>query len=158
MPMLHEQIETNYVSGEQMPWMPFAPLSDEVFVKYFRIDPLRGEMLGLMRLPAGTAFPSHYHSGVVIAYTLKGAWRYIEQDWIARAGDTVYEPACSTHTPESVGDEDSEFFFVLSGDLVFQDEAGNPLWRENWKTAIDRYSNYCQANDIEPQDITSFAA
>lgn len=158
MPMLHEQIETNYVSGQEMPWVPFAPLSDEVFMKYFRIDPLRGEVLAVMRFPQGSVFPPHYHSGVVIAHTLKGAWRYTEQRWVAKAGDTVYEPAGSTHTPESVGDEECEVFFVLSGDLIFQDEDGNLLWRENWKTAIDRYTNYCKANGVEPQDITSFAA
>ncbi len=31
MPKLHEQIETSYISGESLPWLPFTPYSDEVY-------------------------------------------------------------------------------------------------------------------------------
>jgi hypothetical protein len=69
---------------------------------------------------------------------------------------TVYETAASSHTPESVGDEDAEVFFVIIGELLFLDEEGNIVARENWKTSIERYEGFCEANGIEAQDLTSF--
>ena len=52
---------------------------------------------------------------------MKGSWRYLEHDWISEAGDTVYETAASSHTPQSVGDDDAEVFFVIVGELLFLD-------------------------------------
>lgn len=152
----YDQIVTSNVKGDSVPWIPFTPYSDEVELKYFKVDPIRGEVVVAMRFPPGIKLPTHYHSGTVIGHTMKGAWRYIEHDWVSEAGDTVYETAGSTHTPESVGDEDAEAFFVVVGDLIFLDEDGNIAARENWRTAIDRYNAYCEDNDIEAQDLTSF--
>ena len=156
MPKVHEQIETNYISGESLPWVPFTPYSDEVTLKYWKIDPVRGEIVVSMRFPPGIALPTHYHTGIVVAHTVRGAWRYIEHDWVSRPGDTVYETAGSSHTPQSVGDEDAEVFFYLIGELEFMDEAGNLLARENAKTSLARYEAYCEANGLEAQDLTSF--
>lgn len=156
MPKVHEQIETNYISGESLPWVPFTPYSDEVTLKYWKIDPVRGEIVVSMRFPPGIALPTHYHTGIVVAHTVRGAWRYIEHDWVSKPGDTVYETAGSSHTPQSVGDEDAEVFFYLIGELEFMDEAGNLLARENAGTSLARYEAYCEANDLEAQDLTSF--
>jgi 2,4'-dihydroxyacetophenone dioxygenase len=158
MPMVHEEIETNYIGSETLPWVPFVPLTDEVQMKYYRIDPVRAEILVSMRFPAGLKLPPHYHTGVVIAHTIKGAWRYVEHDWVSKAGDTVYETAGSSHTPESVGDEDAEVFFYLVGELLFFDENGQLAWQENWKTSIERYTNFCREHGLEVQDITSFTS
>jgi 2,4'-dihydroxyacetophenone dioxygenase len=158
MPLISEEIETNYISAETLPWMPFTPLSDEVSLKYYKIDPVRGEILVSMRFPAGLVLPPHYHTGIVIAHTIRGAWRYIEHDWVSKAGDTVYETAGSSHTPQSVGDEDAEVFFVLVGELLFLDENKQLVWQENWKTSAERYRNYCAENGIDAQDITSFTS
>jgi hypothetical protein len=50
-------------------------------------------------------------------------------------------------------------FFYLVGELLFFDEDGKTvLWQENWKTAIERYTNYCQEHGLEVQDLTSFTA
>ena len=34
-----------------IPWVPFAPYSDEVFLKYHHINPVHGEVLVSMRFP-----------------------------------------------------------------------------------------------------------
>jgi quercetin dioxygenase-like cupin family protein len=156
MAIAHRDIATANVKGELMPWVPFTPYSDEVHLKYFKIDPIHGEIVVAMRFPPGLRLPTHYHTGTVIGHTMRGAWRYLEHDWVSEAGDTVYETAASSHTPESVGDEDAEVFFVIVGELLFLDEEGNIVARENWKTSIDRYQAHCEANGIEVQDLTSF--
>lgn len=151
-----KEIVTSNVKADSVPWVPFTPYSDEVFLKYFKIDPIHGEILVSMRFPPGIQLPTHYHTGTVIGHTIKGAWRYLEHGWVSEAGDTVYETAASSHTPESVGDEGAEVFFVIVGELLFLDEGGNIVARENWKTSIQRYEAYCQANGIGAQDLTSF--
>lgn len=157
MPMLATQeLETNYVDGSELPWVPFTPFTDQVQLKYYKIDPVHGEVVMSMRMPAGVDLPTHYHTGIVILYTVSGAWRYKEHDWIARAGDAVYETAGSSHAPEAL--EDSEIFLTLVGDLLFLDEEGRIIAQENWKTSATRYLGYCEENGIEPQAITSFEA
>lgn len=157
MPLIEEELGTGYVSGDDMPWMPFIPLSEEVEIKYYAIDPVRGEMVVSMKFPKGIQLAPHYHTGTVIIHTVKGAWRYLEHDWVSKAGDTVYETAGSSHTPESCGDEDAEVFAILVGELLFLDENHNLLYSENWKTALARYKTFCEENGIEPRDLTDVA-
>ena len=45
---------------------------------------------------------------------------------------------------------------MLSGELLFIDEGGALLWRENWQTSINRYRAYCREHDIADRDLTSF--
>jgi 2,4'-dihydroxyacetophenone dioxygenase len=151
-----KEIVTANVKADSVPWVPFTPYSEEVELKYFKIEPVHGEIAVSMRFPPGLRLPTHYHTGTVIGHTMKGAWRYLEHDWISEAGDTVYETAASSHTPESVGDEDAEVFFVIVGELLFLDGAGEIVARENWKTSLERYEAYCAENGIRAEDLTSF--
>ena len=121
-----------------------------MFLKYHHINPVHGEVLVSMRFPPGVRLPTHYRTGTVISHTLKGAWRYLEHDWVARAGGTVYEPAGAAHTPESYGDEEAEVFFVITGELLFLDEHGNVIARENHLTSLERYLAYCREHGIAP--------
>ena len=149
-------IITKSIDGDDIPWVPFAPYSDEVFLKYHHINPVQGEILVSMRFPAGMRLPTHYHTGIVIAHTIKGAWRYLEHDWVSRAGGTVYETAGSSHTPESCGDEEAEVFFVIVGELLFLDENGNVVARENHLTSTERYLAYCREHGITPRDLSEY--
>jgi 2,4'-dihydroxyacetophenone dioxygenase len=85
-----------------------------------------------------------------------GAFRYKENNWVARAGDTLYEVAGSSHTPESF--EDTEIFFYMVGELLFLDQDNKILWQENHKTSIDRYTHYCADNGIPARDLTRWDA
>ena len=156
MAIANKEFTTSNVKGDELPWIPFTPYTDEVEMKYYKVDPVQGEFVLSMRFPPGLQLPTHYHTGTVIGHTLKGAWRYIEHDWVSEAGDTVWETAGSSHTPQSVGDENAEVFFVIVGELLFLDDDGNIVARENWRTSLERYEAYCQENDLEVQDLTSF--
>ncbi|NEW55066.1 cupin [Nocardia cyriacigeorgica] len=151
---IQKQLDVNYMSGDDNPWIPFTPLSDDVLLKYWKIDPVRGEIVVSMRVPAGVELAPHYHTGIVVVHTVKGVWRYKENDWTARAGDTVYEVAGSSHTPEGI--EDSETFLFMIGELLFVDQDNNLLWQENHKTSIERYTNYCAAHGITPRDLSNW--
>ena len=106
--------------------------------------------------PAGLTLPTHYHTGIVIGHTIKGAWRYIEHDWVSSAGGTVYETAGSAHTPESCGEEEAEVFLVIVGELLFLDADGTVVARENHLTSMERYLAYCREHGVEPRDLTEY--
>ena len=106
--MNFEQIGTGVINDEDLPWTAFTPFSDIAHVKLIKADPVRGETITLLKLPVGMELAKHHHTGTVIVYTIAGAWKYKEHDWIARPGSVVYETAASSHTPVGVpghGDE-----------------------------------------------------
>ena len=148
------------IHQDDLPWTPYLPYSSEVQVKLLKADPVRGETITLLKAPVGAAMAKHHHSGTVIVYTIKGAWRYLEHDWVATPGSVVYETAATSHTPVMVEGHGDEVVTlnIVAGDLVYMDEAGTVLAIETWRTAVQRYLQYCEAAGIEPKDVTSFAA
>ena len=93
--MFYEQIHTSVIDDESIPWVPFEPYNNDVLLKYFKADPIRGETITLLKAPAGAQLPKHHHSGTAIVYTIKGSWKYLEHDWIAGPGSIVFETAAS---------------------------------------------------------------
>ncbi|EYS90419.1 cupin [Cupriavidus sp. SK-4] len=156
--MLFESINTGCLDSNDTPWMPFAPYSNDVMVKYFKIDPVRGETITLLKAAAGMEMPRHHHTGTVIVYTVQGSWRYKEHDWIAHAGSVVYETASTRHTPQAAYVEGPDIitFNIVAGELLYLDDKDNIIAVENWKTSMDRYLNYCKANGIKPKDLSVF--
>lgn len=154
--MFFESIDTSLVDTDSMPWIPFVPYTDEVHIKVLKVDPIRGEWITLLRMPASTQLPMHHHSGCVHVYTIAGSWKYIEHDWVATPGSFVFETAGSRHTPVGVGDDEVMTLNIVQGDWNLMSPEGHVLAIENWKTQIDRYVNYCRANGIEPRDVSAF--
>jgi hypothetical protein len=158
--MLYEQIETAVVDGDTLPWVPFTPYAENVLLKYFKLDPIRGEWIVLMKSPIDMQLPRHHHSGTVMVYTIEGCWKYKEHDWIAGPGSLVYETAASAHTPEVVSTGGESGYVItlvqVTGDLAFLDENDNIVALENWKTGLQRYLAYCAKHAIKPRDLTAF--
>ncbi len=157
--MLYESIDTAAINDEDLPWIPFSPYSNDVLLKYIKCDPVRGETITLLKAPAGATLPKHHHSGTVIVYTIKGAWKYIEHDWVSREGGVVFETAGTSHTPITLTEYGNEIITlnITQGDLLYFDENDNLFAIENWKSGVERYLAYCKANGIEAKDITSFS-
>jgi hypothetical protein len=67
------------------------------------------------------------HPSWVTGIVLKGAWRYVEHDWVAREGAFVYEPPGEIHTlvvDEVAGAPEMITFFNIHGAMVYLDEHG----------------------------------
>jgi quercetin dioxygenase-like cupin family protein len=155
-----DDAETTYVRGVDQPWIPFDPLSEHVLnervlIRYHRIDPVEGQIVAAVRLPSGLGSAPLYHTGPVIAHTIRGAWRYREERWISRAGDTVYESAGSMHRAESIGDEETVVFLVVTGEFLFFDDEGSLIWQESWRTSMDRHAEYCRAKGVSPMGFST---
>jgi 2,4'-dihydroxyacetophenone dioxygenase len=158
--MLYEQIQTACINDSDLPWVPFTPYSERVLIKYFKLDPIRGETIALMKAPAKGQMPRHRHTGTVIVYTVAGRWKYREHDWIAEKGSIVYETAGSSHTPEALppiaGEDEIVTLNIIQGELLFVDDAGRVLAAEDWRSGWERYSAFCRAKGIETKDLTAF--
>ena len=75
----------------------------------------------------GSMVGTHYHVGMVHGYTMRGYWRYLEHDWIAKPGTYIYEPAGEAHTLVITEDspEPMTAFFVVEGGLIYLDKPKN---------------------------------
>ena len=156
--MMYENVGTGVINDEDLPWIPFAPYSSDVMIKYIKCNPVSGETVTLLKAPSSMQMPRHHHTGTVIVYTIKGSWKYLEHDWIAREGSVVYETASTRHTPVSVPSDSDEIitFNIVQGELLYLDENDNIFAVENWKTGLDRYLAYCKEHGLTPKDITGF--
>jgi 2,4'-dihydroxyacetophenone dioxygenase len=155
--MFYKNVATECIDDASIPWVPFSPYSSEVLLKYFKLDPIHGETITLLKALAGTQMPKHHHTGTVIVYTLKGRWKYAEHDWVAGPGSVVFETAGSSHTPVAVDGEEIIALNIVQGDLLYLNESDQVIAIENWKTGMERYLAYCEANRLVPKDLTAFA-
>lgn len=157
-PMMNfEKINTGVVDVESLPWIPFTPYSPDVHLKYIKLDPVRGEMIILLKAPGNMQMPRHHHTGTVIAYTITGKWKYLEHDWVATPGSVVFETASTEHTPVALPEGgEVQVLNIVVGELIYLDDKNNVMAIENWKTSMDRYLAYCKQHGITPKDITAF--
>lgn len=158
MTMFFEGIDTGMIDVEALPWVPFLPYTDQVFIKTIKVDPIRGEWVTLLKGPADLALPKHHHSGTVHVYTISGSWKYLEHDWVATPGSFVFETAGTQHTPVGVGTEEIVTLNIVQGDWALINDAGQVLAIENWKTVMQRYLDFCAREGLEPVDLSSFKA
>jgi len=102
----------------------------------------------LKALP-GAKLGIHYHVGTVRGYTMRGHWRYLEHDWIAKPGTFIYEPAGEAHTLVATDDspEPVLVFFAVEGGLIYFNQ-GSLRWL--WvPTSTDSPSLSCAGSTIE---------
>ena len=156
MAMKLEDVDTRCIADDSLPWLPLTPHSELASVKLLSADPVRGELIMVLRAPPGIELPRHRTSCATTIYTVQGRWKYREHDWVAGPGSLVVEPASACHTPQTLGDgtDDAILFMLLSGDVQLLDAEGRVVGVENWRSAVRRYLDYCHANEIEPRNLT----
>ena len=150
-------LETRHLDTSDLPEVPFIPYSEHVTIKLLRIDRASGQIAVILKGPPGARIGRHKHYGSVILYTISGAWRYLEHDWVARQGDFIFETASSSHTFVTEGEEMVEVFAIVEGALEFQDDDGNPIAIEDWQSMHQRYLDYCSEHGIEPTEVTELS-
>lgn len=157
MAMKLEHVDTRCIADDSLPWLPLAPYAELVSVKLLSADPVRGDLILVLRAPPGVQLPTHRTSGSTTIYTVQGRWKYREHDWVAGPGSLVIEPASALHTPQMLADgtDDVLMFLLVSGDVTLLDDEDRVTGIENWRSAVARYLEYCRARGIEPRDITT---
>ncbi|MEZ5186178.1 MAG: 2,4'-dihydroxyacetophenone dioxygenase family protein [Candidatus Nanopelagicales bacterium] len=102
-------------------------LGPGVHYKPLRLDLELGEWVILATFAPGVQLPLHYHTGAVDAFTMSGAWHYVEYpEQMQTAGSYLYEPGASVHTLKVPDDntEDTVVLFRVTGANVNFNEDG----------------------------------
>lgn len=155
-PLFGDTIHASVMDCESLPWLPLTSFSPTVRVKHFRLDPISGEMVSLIRAPAGARMPRLQHTASALVYTLEGHWKFAEHEWIASPGSMVHIPPQSCHQAEFLDGPDGTLtLHITSGDVHLIDDELSQQSVLNWKTALGRYLAYCQTHCIAPLDLTA---
>lgn len=122
-------------------WIPQA---EDVWFRPLLLSVSNGFYVNLLKVRKSGVLSRHRHSGAVHAFTLRGEWRYLEHDWVARPGDYAFEPPGETHTlvvPEGV--EEMVTLFHVSGGYTYVDPDGAALGYEDVFTKLEKvYAHY----------------
>ncbi len=105
------------VENEQL-WVPYA---DGVWFQPCHFNVTTGGFSVVLKGLPGSRIGTHYHVGTVHGYTLRGHWRYLEHNWVAKPGTFIYEPAGEAHTLVITDDspEPMVTLFVVGGGLIY---------------------------------------
>jgi 2,4'-dihydroxyacetophenone dioxygenase len=103
----------------------YAPLSETVGTRPLWISPSQNRWCDVLMARGAGLVNRHYHPQQVFAYTISGKWGYLEHDWVATAGDWIYEAPGEAHTLVAYeSDEPMRVTFNVTGPLIWLDEEG----------------------------------
>lgn len=127
----------------------FVPFTDTVSSRPVWISPQQNMWADILMAKQAGLVNRHYHPHQVFAYTLQGKWGYLEHDWTATAGDFVYETPGESHTLVAYeSPEPMKVFFIVSGPLIWLDEAGNAAGHFDVHDYIALARNHYAANGV----------
>jgi 2,4'-dihydroxyacetophenone dioxygenase len=105
----------------------YAPLSETVGTRPLWISPGQNRWCDVLMCRGAGMVNRHYHPQQVFAYTISGKWGYLEHDWVATAGDWIYEAPGEAHTLVAYeSPEPMRVTFNVTGPLIWLDENGQP--------------------------------
>jgi quercetin dioxygenase-like cupin family protein len=102
--------------------LPYVDMGGGNLLKVVHVKEREGLWIVENVFQAGYQVQRHRHTGPVYAYTTSGAWRYLESDYVNRAGSYLYEPAGSVHTLTVVEDDTRVWFQIYGANLNLDDD------------------------------------
>lgn len=106
----------------------FVPITETVSSRPLWISPSQNMWADVLRSDGPGLVNRHYHPHEVFALTLSGKWGYLEHDWIATAGDFVYETPGESHTLVAYHHPDPMLVhFIVKGPLIWLDDKGQSV-------------------------------
>jgi len=117
-----EHFITNTNLDDDRLWVPYA---DGVWFQPCCFNVTSGGFSVVLKGLPGSMVGTHYHVGTVHGYTMRGHWRYLEHDWVAKPGTYIYEPAGEAHTLMIMDDSPEPMItmFVVGGGLIYLEKA-----------------------------------
>ena len=137
LPGVRPEIAQQSIPDDERVWVPQAP---DVWFRPLLLNTATGSWCNLLRVRKSGVLSRHIHPSWVTGLVLKGAWRYLEHDWVAREGSFVYEPPGEIHTlvVDEVADAPEMItFFNIHGAMVYLDEQGKVTGYEDVFSKID---------------------
>ena len=133
LPGIQPEIAVQAMPDDERVWVPQAP---GVWFRPLLLNTVTGSWCNLLRVRQAGVLSRHIHPSWVTGYVIRGAWRYLEHDWVATEGSFVYEPPGEIHTlvvDEAVGAGVTEMvtLFNIHGAMVYVDALGQPTGYED---------------------------
>ena len=159
------------IPDDDILWVPqsdtvsFRPLcfctSSGYYVNLLKVKGIQKGKMGFLS--------RHRHPGPVHGYVIKGSWKYLEHDWIAKPGSYIFEPPGEIHTLVTVpsdsetdssdgDDEDDEMItlFHVTGSLLYCDEVGNVVGAEDVFTKLEKAKEYYKSIGLGEDYVNQF--
>ena len=136
-PGIQAEIAVQAIPDDERVWVPQAP---DVWFRPLLLNTVTGSWCNLLRVRKSGVLSKHIHPSWVTGYVIKGAWRYLEHDWIAKAGSFVYEPPGEIHTlvvDDVVGENEMITQFNIHGAMINLDDNGKTTGYEDVFTKIE---------------------
>lgn len=141
LPGIQPEIAVQALPDDERVWVPQAP---NVWFRPLLLNTVTGSWCNLLRVRRSGVLSRHIHPSWVTGFVIRGSWRYLEHDWVAREGSFVYEPPGEIHTlvvddVAAQGRDTPEMitFFTIHGAMVYVDEAGQTTGYEDVFTKIE---------------------
>ena len=144
--------EAFHLGEEEIPWVDTGT---GVELKLVQADIEAGLWIVRNRFVPGAGVQKHRHTGQVYGYTLTGAWKYVEYDYMNRAGSFLYEPAGSVHTltvPED-NNELTDVWFQIYGSNLNLDADGNIESITDAEGVYTAYMAMCEAQGLPRPNV-----
>ena len=142
-------LPTLHLGADDLPWMEAGNGSA---LQLLHVDLTQGLWISKTRLPPGHQVPTHYHTGLVFAVTLEGAWFYRETPQeVNRPGSYLFEPAGSRHTLCTPADMEGQMvaWFAIYGANINLDDDGAITSVLDARAVLEIYRGYCAALDLD---------
>jgi quercetin dioxygenase-like cupin family protein len=155
-PGIKAEIAVMAIPEDERVWVPQAP---EVWFRPLLMNTVTGSWCNLLRVRKSGVLSKHIHPSWVTGYVIKGAWRYLEHDWVATAGSFVYEPPGEIHTlvvDEAVGESEMITQFNIHGAMIYLDDNGKSTGYEDVFTKIEMCRKHYQAVGLGADYINQF--
>lgn len=138
-----------HIGADDLPWVEIGAGSK---LKVLQVHEKEGLWIVQNIFQAGYEVQKHRHTGPVYAYTVSGAWKYKEYDYVNRAGSFLYEPAGSVHTLTAVED-DTNVWFQMYGANLNLDADGNIESVTDGAGTLNAYYLLCEAAGLPRPNV-----
>jgi len=132
--------------------LPFVDIGDGSKLKVLQVKEREGLWIIETIFNDGYEVQKHRHTGPVWGYTVSGAWKYKEYEYVNRAGSFLYEPAGSVHTLQCVED-DTRVWFHMYGANLNLDADGNVESVTDGAGALAGYYALCEAAGLPRPNV-----
>ncbi|MEC4720066.1 2,4'-dihydroxyacetophenone dioxygenase family protein [Noviherbaspirillum sp. CPCC 100848] len=151
---IQPEIVATAIPEDEREWVPQAP---DVWFRPLFLNTVTGGWCNLLRVRKSGVLSRHRHPMLVVGYVIRGKWFYHEHDWVANAGDFVYEPPGEIHTLEVPADcEEMITFFNISGAMIYVDEHGVQTGYEDVFTKIDMCRRHYETVGLGADHVRRF--
>lgn len=136
--------------------LPFVPYQERAMFQLLQVDIDTGLWVVRLRAEPDVTIQRHRHTGEVFAFTIQGAWKYLEYPEVNVAGSYLFEPAGSIHTLHvpKTNKIVTDVWFAIHGANLNLDDQGNVEAVLDAGTVLDIYLAGCrQAGHKRPNVI-----